>query len=505
MIGPIITLAIKALAGQRLTKEDYDNAGLGIASLLNKGLNDGDLTGNLMSAFAEGGLVSPLIQQKQRNVGEWISKQLKDSLDSLAIKTSNDVRRIKSDKDRGGKKETGGGGDGNITGESGPVSGTDQQKAKMMYNYLMTKPGMTHNKAAGIVANIKFESGFRTDVMGDGGTSGGLFQMHAGRLTRMENAVPNWRNNWKGQIDYALKDDRGPEYMNMTFASGGDAANWWMRNWERPAQELRDTREHNQRQWIKKINWQGKTDPVRGTSKGSTGSGLLPLDSSQMPGQTYSSGTGGSMVPSEHGTKTSGDLGKFLKQAGVGSWGSGVWQHPWFGGSPRRSYPSWHNVDRALDIGGYWPEDQRQILPKIAEFNAKHGVKPVELLYGKPGTPKSGTHRDHVHVAYHKGGAVPGKGERWAKLLGGEMVIDVDSAGPAKNLLLAINQASGPEQVMKAIQDYAPYEALQSRMIPIPIPVPTGGSSPSSSRPTTIVVGGGGRTHDPFDSLVAQG
>ena len=86
------------------------------------------------------------------------------------------------------------------------------------------------------------------------------------------------------------------------------------------------------------------------------------------------------------------------------------------------------------------------------------------------------------------------------------MVIDVDSAGPAKNLLLAINQASGPEQVMKAIQDYAPYEALQSRMIPIPIPVPTGGSSASSSRPATVIVGsGGGRTHDPFESLVAQG
>ena len=59
---------------------------------------------------------------------------------------------------------------------------------------------------------------------------------------------------------------------------------------------------------------------------------------------------------------------------------------------------------------------------------------------------------------------------------------------------------------MKAIQDYAPYEALQSRMIPIPIPVPTGGSSASSSRPTTVIVGSGkGRTHDPFESLVAQG
>ena len=43
-------------------------------------------------------------------------------------------------------------------------------------------------------------------------------------------------------------------------------------------------------------------------------------------------------------------------------------------------------------------------------------------------------------------------------------------------------------------------------MIPILIPVPTGESSASSSRPITVIVGsGGGRTHDPFESLVAQG
>ena len=230
-----------------------------------------------------------------------------------------------------------------------------------------------------------------------------------------------------------------------------------------------------------------------------------------------SSGTGGTKQRSAKGTKLAGDLGRYmyktLQPQTASNYGdfSQASEHPDFGGAFRRSYDSWHNYDRAIDIGAFWKDpntgnnDQKKVLAKIAEFNATHGVKPVELLYGKPGTPLNKTHKDHVHVAYHKGGEVPGKGERWAKLLGGEMVIDVDSAGPAKNLLLAINQASGPEQVMKAIQDYAPYEALQSRMIPIPIPVPTGGSSASSSRPTTIVVGGGGGTHDPFESLVAQG
>ncbi len=53
---------------------------------------------------------------------------------------------------------------GEVTGESGPISGEESAIAKQMYDYLMTKEGMTENKAEGIVANIKFESGFRPGV-----------------------------------------------------------------------------------------------------------------------------------------------------------------------------------------------------------------------------------------------------------------------------------------------------------------------------------------------------
>jgi len=95
---------------------------------------------------------------------------------------------------------------------------------------------------------------------------------------------------------------------------------------------------------------------------------------------------------------------------------------------------------------------------------------------------------------FHKGGMVPGRGERMARLLGGEMVIDVDSAGPAKDLLLAINQASGRDGVMKAIRDYAPYESIQSRMIPVPVekmvPVPV--PMPSNSGGVVAIPAGRG-------------
>ena len=69
---------------------------------------------------------------------------------------------------------------------------------------------------------------------------------------------------------------------------------------------------------------------------------------------------------------------------------------------------------------------------------------------------------------YHKGGLVPGKGERLAKLLGGETVIDVDSSGPAKDMLLAINKASTYEGIVDAIRKFAPYDARVPETIRIP-------------------------------------
>ena len=133
------------------------------------------------------------------------------------------------------------------------------------------------------------------------------------------------------------------------------------------------------------------------------------------------------------------------------------------------------------------------------------------------GSGPDGGHNDHFHVEFHKGGEVKGvkrdtphlglkKGERWGKFQEGETWIDIDSGEykPVKNMLLAINQASGSDGVMKAIRDYAPYESRQSRMIPfpverpVPVPVPMG----SSGGGGTVVIGDG---QDPFKGLASIG
>ena len=194
---------------------------------------------------------------------------------------------------------------------------------------------------------------------------------------------------------------------------------------------------------------------------------------------SISSGTGGTYAKSAAGTKIAGDLGKYLyknltpaaKAAdGVGDF-SYASEHPDFGGSFKRSYNSWHNVNRAIDIGGYWPNDQKKILAKILEFNQQTGATPVELLYGKPGTPQSGTHKDHVHVAYEGGGYVGGKYD------------------------------------MNQIKSYASYEAGNNDPIVIPLPLPQQSQAPQmyeDNQQMATVISGGERSN-PFEFLDFQG
>ena len=106
---------------------------------------------------------------------------------------------------------------------------------------------------------------------------------------------------------------------------------------------------------------------------------------------------------------------------------------------------------------------------------------------------------------FHEGGEVPGTGERMAKLLGGEVVVDVDSAEhkPVKNMLLAINKASTYEGVVNAIRKFAPYEALSPETITIPNPTQQVSSHQpgSGTKQISFIPVGGEDTSDPFEVL----
>lgn len=105
---------------------------------------------------------------------------------------------------------------------------------RQAYDY-MRALGVSAIHAKGILANIEGESGFQTgEDRGDGGMSAGLFQMYDTRKRAMIQAVPDWKTNWRGQIQFALQDDVAPEYLQMDFNSPEEAADWFMENFERP-------------------------------------------------------------------------------------------------------------------------------------------------------------------------------------------------------------------------------------------------------------------------------
>ena len=198
----------------------------------------------------------------------------------------------------------------------------------------------------------------------------------------------------------------------------------------------------------------------------------------------------GSGSPSD-GKKIAGELGHYMKSIrGTLPVTGSIHRHPehlpW--SKSGHSANSLHYKGRAIDLGGWSPsspkgggaDEQAPVLKALLAWNKRKGVKPVQLIHGSPAYKDVGdyrkhpdVHHHHVHVAYHKGGEVLGKGERLAKLLGGEIVIDVDSAEhkSVKNMLLAINHASTYEGVVDAIRKFAPYDAMMPETIIKIIPI----------------------------------
>jgi len=118
---------------------------------------------------------------------------------------------------------------------------------KLIYDHLRSL-GVSHIHSLGILANIKGESDFVPGVSESGGPGVGLFQYSDNdRKPKFLKAVPNYKTNWKGQISYAIKEDRAPEYLSKSFSSAEAAAEWWMEYWERPSSRVKTGRrtKHN--------------------------------------------------------------------------------------------------------------------------------------------------------------------------------------------------------------------------------------------------------------------
>lgn len=119
-------------------------------------------------------------------------------------------------------------------------------RQKEIYDYLVNVKKLNDVQALGLMANIMRESSFRTDPGLGGAGEIGMFQWNpqVGRAQKMEKAVPDWRTNWKGQIDYALTEFTGPQYVAKSFRNAQEAADWWMNNWEKPGDPASGSKKH---------------------------------------------------------------------------------------------------------------------------------------------------------------------------------------------------------------------------------------------------------------------
>jgi hypothetical protein len=106
-------------------------------------------------------------------------------------------------------------------------------------HYCKSKYNLTIEQISGMLANIKVESQFRADDLhmdSNGLPAGGLFSHNGPRLDQLQQTLGrNWKQNWQGQIDFALKEPDGAKYIARQYPSADAASRAWTMGFERPA------------------------------------------------------------------------------------------------------------------------------------------------------------------------------------------------------------------------------------------------------------------------------
>ena len=526
--GPILAITSKMILGQKPDQMDYKNVGLGLNLLIAKGVQDGQLKGGIIPAFAEGGLVDPDVLSAVETGGDissWVSNVFRGEIETGAQKT---MRLIKENMDKK-KTETdpppppppgggGGGGDdgGGLTaGQWGPMLDLISSGEG---GYTSVNPGLVR---PGILdMNLQQLLSFKAQSKRTHGGSAALgrYQFINPELAYSLGGInPNEKftkaNQDKMAVGYLEKKRPGKEWLAGKITT-------------------RQYIEELSNEWGAFRSYSGNVLPgnsgkigpekieaaLNKVKKGGYGQAEIAKSQagSSAPGMSVS--TSAASGPAGNLQKNAGDLGSFIKSLGVAR-GSGVHEHPQHGGIKHQHRGRGHYEGRAIDIGGYggkygraetkrrgisYIDDQSAILAGINKFAQKTGKKPSLVLHGDndPG------HWDHVHAEYAKGGETL-DGPHLAMLgeKGKEIVIDADSAGPAKDMLLAINQAKGYKGVMAAISQYAPYDAMSSQTIIIPTP-----SAPeedddygSDGGGGGMLIASGGGDADPFSTLYQGG
>jgi hypothetical protein len=273
LFGDISSVGSDIALGQKPNKNVYRNTAKDVIELAQM---ISEKQQNSAIAMATGGSVPSrsLTLASRGNVVDAVATVIQKSVDDRVNRAMADFRRPvgKEEMLEENQKRTGGGSyeSGGSSGVAGGIYGGYQPRGEMekkIYDYLTKEKKLNDIQALGLMANIERESSFRPGIKEKGGTGHGLFQWSHGRIAPFIRAVPDWQTNWKAQIDYALSEPESlsmvkpGEYASKTFASAQEAADWWMREWERPADIISGSRKHS--------------GYLKGIPKGPTGSAMF--------------------------------------------------------------------------------------------------------------------------------------------------------------------------------------------------------------------------------------
>ncbi len=173
--------------------------------------------------------------------------------------------------------------------------------------FLSEKMGLNRAAVSGILANIEWESGFDPTILGDNGTSYGICQWHNSRWDRMKDFCKSRGYKWEGlegQLWY-LKYELEEIYPSIlsyiksvpeTAQGAYDAAYYWCKNFERPADtenmsQKRGTLAKNKYWPIYSQSYSTVAEGVYRLKNKSTGTYMTVKDGSDANGQNVELGS----------------------------------------------------------------------------------------------------------------------------------------------------------------------------------------------------------------------
>ena len=525
--GPIFDIAYKTLLGNKPNSVDYKNVSFGLNSWMNDTFDPNVMRSG--GAFAGGGEVNAEMFMKGSDLTGVIAKSVEESIASKVDDAIADLQ-----KQLGLKSPTRPAG---VPGpsEAGPLDTVNIQGGDADFWTLVAVASREDGEPqawADVAQSIynRLASGAYTGKT--------IKELILGQMQY----EPTWKFPRRGATGrpnpewFAIKDaasagvaaGQSEEAMKKVAAAILDA------NLQKNAREFiqgrTDFRGYSVSGGIQRKsgdNYYGWYNNYRANKVGSVPNfGATATSTGGGPGGSFVGGGTGSGYGTG-GVKIAGDLGDYMKanKGKIGVTGE-IHQHPRHPGQKRRNYFSYHNQNRALDIGGWGPahpssggrDEQAPVIRALLEWNKKNGYQPVEIIHGSPAfkglgkyeSAPNALHSNHVHVAYALGGRVRKPTYAVVGDKGPEFIFDADTTAGldrlAPGILEKLNVAKTKPQLASILQSYATYEQpygdTQIVEVPVEVPVSVGGDSYESSSSPMVF---SGNRDNPFDTLYQGG